>query len=223
MKTCSRCGEAKSIDNFSKNKLTRDGLESRCRSCKAELYQARKNGLSEWYKQRTNARHQDNKWCCACNNILPLSSFGTRSSLKDGKRGTCLLCEREKDRNRYALNRETQQHRAKEYRKQNRDKHIAALKAWREKNHAKVIHDMRMRELAKRKRTPAWLTEKDKLLIERKYSLAQKKTENTRERWVVDHILPLRGEFVSGLHVPSNLRVIKATTNARKYNKYVPV
>jgi hypothetical protein len=38
----------------------------------------------------------------------------------------------------------------------------------------------------------------------------------------VDHIIPLRGELVSGLHVPGNVRVVRKEVNQAKRNKYDP-
>ena len=38
----------------------------------------------------------------------------------------------------------------------------------------------------------------------------------------VDHIVPLRGQNVSGLHVHQNLRIITADENQRKKNKLLP-
>jgi len=39
--------------------------------------------------------------------------------------------------------------------------------------------------------------------------------------WHVDHVLPLQGKKVSGLHVPSNLQVIPWADNVSKSNKFL--
>jgi len=36
----------------------------------------------------------------------------------------------------------------------------------------------------------------------------------------IDHIIPFRGKFVSGLHVPNNVQVIPTDVNKRKYNSF---
>jgi hypothetical protein len=69
-------------------------------------------------------------------------------------------------------------------------------------------------------RTPCWLTRNDALQIKTLYELASKKTIETGIAWHVDHIIPLRGKKVSGLHVPQNLRVIPASENLRKSNNW---
>jgi hypothetical protein len=37
----------------------------------------------------------------------------------------------------------------------------------------------------------------------------------------VDHIIPLHGKTVSGLHVESNLQIIEAFKNSQKYNSFI--
>lgn len=41
-------------------------------------------------------------------------------------------------------------------------------------------------------------------------------------RWEIDHVLPLQGELVSGLHIPENMQVVPARFNARKGCSYSP-
>ena len=50
------------------------------------------------------------------------------------------------------------------------------------------------------------------------YRQAVVMTRTTGRLHVVDHIIPLQGRTVSGLHVETNLRVIEHRENARKHN-----
>lgn len=92
-------------------------------------------------------------------------------------------------------------------------------KNWRLRNKGKVLSWTRSRQLAKIQRTPAWLTEFDKLKIECYYSIAAMLTRVNEEPWHVDHVLPLRGKTVSGLHVPNNLQLLRGKENSRKGNR----
>jgi hypothetical protein len=67
--------------------------------------------------------------------------------------------------------------------------------------------------------TPQWLTHKQKSEIRQLYRIAITMSQTTGERYVVDHIIPLQGESVCGLHVPWNLRVITQEENLAKSNK----
>jgi len=76
------------------------------------------------------------------------------------------------------------------------------------------------RRAEKMQRTPKWLTEHDLKVMNGFYSIAAMLTRENKEPWHVDHIIPLRGEKVSGLHVPSNLQVMRGVENVGKNNRY---
>ena len=97
-----------------------------------------------------------------------------------------------------------------------------AKKKWKKENAHKVRADTVKRRTAKMKRTPAWLTEDDFWLIEQAYELATLRTKMFGFSWHVDHVIPLQGKNVSGLHVPTNLQVIPWIQNVSKANKYLP-
>lgn len=141
----------------------------------------------------------------------------------------------------YQANKEKIKAKSKAYREANKERLATMCKAWYAANSNRVIEErkkyikeyfstehgktIRRIQLARRRssqlqRTPYWLTEADFEKIKRKYVYAQRKTETTGEQWDVDHIIPLQGKFVSGLHVPANLRVIKHTTNCSKRNHF---
>lgn len=63
-------------------------------------------------------------------------------------------------------------------------------------------------------RLPKWVKLEDFIEI---YSEAERGVD-----LVVDHVLPLRGELVSGLHVPENLQIMTRTENLEKGNRYEP-
>jgi hypothetical protein len=72
-----------------------------------------------------------------------------------------------------------------------------------------------------RARTPSWLTPDDSWLIEEIYELAALRSKLTGVSHDVDHIIPLKGRLVSGLHTPTNLQVIASRDNVKKGTKYL--
>jgi hypothetical protein len=93
--------------------------------------------------------------------------------------------------------------------------------AWKEANKTQVLADNKVRRRKHRDATPPWLSRKQKSEIRQIYQIAITMTQTTGEQYVVDHIVPLRGEAVCGLHVPWNLRVITQDENLKKSNKHV--
>jgi len=75
----------------------------------------------------------------------------------------------------------------------------------------------RARDLIKKSRVPLWADLKDILKV---YKLRDKWNKWSCIEWHVDHIIPLQGETVCGLHVSNNLRVIPAVQNMQKKNKF---
>jgi len=108
--------------------------------------------------------------------------------------------------------------------RKNREKdlknHNARNKTWFAENKDKRAAYQGKRKAAQLQSTPKWLTESDFRMIEAKYSLAAMLTRETGTPYHVDHIIPLQGKKVSGLHVFSNLRVIPGTDNVKKSNSY---
>jgi hypothetical protein len=104
-----------------------------------------------------------------------------------------------------------------EWKENNKSKVCAS---WQKRNKGKVNANTRKYQASKLKRTPKWLSDFDLLKMQCLYQVAIMRTFESGEEWHVDHIVPLQGEKVSGLHVPWNLRVITASENHRKNNKY---
>lgn len=70
-------------------------------------------------------------------------------------------------------------------------------------------------------RTPKWLTKEQLAEIKVFYVKAAHLTRKYGYKYEVDHIVPLRGKKISGLHVPWNLRIVTKSENCRKSNKFI--
>jgi len=112
-------------------------------------------------------------------------------------------------------------YRLKSYAK-NKVKRLEDQKQWRSENKDAMQAHKAKRRADILNRTPKWLNSDEKWMIQEVYRLALLRTKITGVTWHVDHILPLRGRLVSGLHTPYNLQVIPAESNLRKGNSYAP-
>jgi hypothetical protein len=74
------------------------------------------------------------------------------------------------------------------------------------------------RTAAKLNATPFWC---DFDAVAKIYERARKLSIETGIDYEVDHIVPLRGKHVRGLHVPYNLQILTRTENRRKHNKLI--
>lgn len=130
-------------------------------------------------------------------------------------------------RQRYAANPEKElsigRVRVAEWRKANPDKvaaHKPLKKLYKQANPYKTAYLLAKRRAAKKHRTPKWLTKDDHWVMEQFYEIASLRSKMLGFQWHVDHIVPLQGELVSGLHVPWNLRVVPWIENVSKGNKF---
>lgn len=69
--------------------------------------------------------------------------------------------------------------------------------------------------------TPRWITIGEREELKRIKSEAKRLTRVTGIEHNVDHVIPLRGELVCGLHIPSNIRITLKRENEVKSNSYV--
>lgn len=103
---------------------------------------------------------------------------------------------------------------------QTREYHREAHRMWSARNPAKVIANVNKRRADKATRTPKWLTSEQWAAMDEHYVLAQRLSQETGTDHHVDHIVPLRGKKVSGLHVPWNLQVMTASANLQKSARF---
>ena len=113
-------------------------------------------------------------------------------------------------------NKQKQQEKNAEYYKLNQEKIKKYQLAYKKQNPAKINALSKKRKVSKKLRTPGWLNETHFERIENQYRLANLLTKVTGQLHHVDHIIPLHGKTVSGLHTPSNLQVILAVENLKK-------
>lgn len=157
------------------------------------------------------------KQCKDCKRHLDVSEFYSNIRAKDRLECRCKKCHSDKAKQHYEANKERILAHNRSYRAKNKD----TLKASRVKDKHKYLAWARLRALSKINATPKWLSDDDKWLIQEIYHLAKIRTDLTNIKWNVDHIVPLKGKDVCGLHIPDNLQVITEIENKSKSNKNI--
>jgi hypothetical protein len=92
-------------------------------------------------------------------------------------------------------------------------------KAWKEANPEEVRAFTNDRRRRHKNATPKWLSKEQKTKIRKIYKEAAVLCAEVPKSYAVDHIVPLMGKEVCGLHVPWNLQILTAEENFKKNNK----
>lgn len=186
------------------------------------------------------------KQCCTCKDSKDLSFFGSNKSTKDLYDAMCKNCRRirnasHKEKNalirkkHYESNKENILLKLKQDKNPDKIKRISEYNKKYRVNNLEKIEEKRKeryeafsykklalnakRRAARIQATPEWLTKNHLNEIEELYKIAKIKEKIYNQKYHVDHIVPLLGEKVCGLHVPWNLQVLEARTNIMKGNK----
>lgn len=208
MKKCTVCQEVKAFDCFSKNIRTSDNLTSSCKQCQSEKKRAYREANKEKVAAQKAASYE-------------------RHKEKHLKR--CAEWQRNNKEKKNAINaryrnshKESIAAHLKIYYEANKEKVAARTSEWGKRTRPERSAMRRKHQALEINRLPSWLTEQDFLRMKCFYQLAAMRTKESGFDWHVDHIVPLRGKLVSGLHVPNNLRVVPASENYAKTNKFTP-
>jgi hypothetical protein len=165
------------------------------------------------------------KSCSRCKQNLPIETFHKDRNRNSGLTANCKECSKKiYEKNREKISKHGKELRLKypekkaekdrKYYETNKEKIVAKSVRWAAENPEKIKQyrkDARQRDPAKYRikhsfyrarkaqATPKWLTKEQKKQIEQIYREAPK-------GYHVDHIVPIGGHNVCGLHVPSNLK-----------------
>ena len=156
------------------------------------------------------------KHCSNCNQTKAFTEFYTN---KGKYHCYCKECTKQKNNEWKQKNKDKVAAYDKAWQQANKDKKSKNYKNYQVNNRAKVNSYNSYRRALELQATPKWLTASHKLHIECKYSLAAMLSKHTAEQHHVDHIVPLNGKTVCGLHVPWNLQVLTAKANLSKSNR----
>lgn len=165
------------------------------------------------------------KQCTKCGETKLFTEFGRSAQRKDGLRPWCKACHnagnaewRKKMPDYYKARQEANPERRKKYDAAYKKKNPTYLKKYYEENKHEFIERVRRRRGQARCATAPWADEQKIRLLYRVSSNLNKL--HGYVKYHVDHIVPLQGKLVSGLHVHNNLQILRAEENKTKYNKW---
>jgi 5-methylcytosine-specific restriction endonuclease McrA len=217
MPICYKCKENKDLQNFARRG---SGYRGICRPCHTEskLEWARRNkesrsASSHKYYAKKVGKHPDD---CVKRVIDSIEAAALKKlkRRRDYEKNRKRYLERAKQ---YAQNhKEKVSHYQSEWRQTNAEQKKENDKKWRTANMAKLNSYYSARRDRRRAAEPSWLSAIEQAQIQEMYDVAAALTTQTGVKHHVDHIHPLKGRGFSGLHVPWNLQVLRATENLSK-------
>jgi hypothetical protein len=166
--------------------------------------------------------------CTNCGEVKLLDDFGKAPGCAQGRRRVCKGCRsisqnvwraanpartRATRKAWVTANRDKRQKTNEAWRAANRSKVRSRNNAWKSEHRGECASYCAARRAKKLLATPAW---GNSFFIAEAYRLAKLRTTTLGQPYEVDHIVPLRGKLVSGLHVEFNLRVIPRVVNRAK-------
>ena len=166
------------------------------------------------------------KTCNKCHTLKPKLEFYQKKTSKDGLFWWCKECHKLYVKKKYAKAyadpdfKAHEQQRIKQFHAANIGKKQASDRRYADNNPSKISARVRKYKYTKLCRTPNWLGVDELWMIEQAYELAALRTKLFGFVWHVDHVLPLQGKLVSGLHTPYNLQVIPGRDNMSKSNRF---
>lgn len=203
MKICSKCNQEKDRSFFSKDKYSKDGLQYSCKECCKIISPIEKENKRLRRIERTKQRILITtiQTCKVC--LIPklTDQFYKSGETKFGTRLECKLC-------------------SKEWNKSKKAKEILKKYNKSPKGKSKACTLSTIQRIKRKQTQPKWLTIEHKKLIRNIYlKCAELNKEAGYIKYHVDHIVPLCGIEVRGLHVPWNLQILEADLNRKKGNK----
>jgi glucan-binding YG repeat protein len=209
MKCCSKCLVEKPLADFNKESAARDGLQSRCREC------SRAHGKARY--QATQGTELARKAAYRAANREALRQYDRKNAAQSAARKRAARQNASPETLAPAKARAASA--AKMYRATDPEKYRRKIAAWQQSNKDKVRATTSRRKARKLQATPAWANA-DKIAAF--YRSADALGMLTGDWYHVDHIVPLQGRIVCGLHNEFNLQVLPAAENIAKSNRIWP-
>ena len=169
-------------------------------------------------------RQVGDHYCLYCRRLQSRKHHNANKEKNNAKHREWMIANREqvrlKEAEYWAKNKDKKAAKGKRYYEKHKDRLLAESAIWRKANPGKCRAQSKLGKARRANRVPPWLTKEHKRQIRRFYNMAQELTEKTGIVHSVDHIHPLNGKLLSGLHVPWNLQVMTLADNVAKGNKW---